>query len=348
MRRDNDALHDHTGARSSTASCGRIKLVGLNAFVSTEEEGTEPLVGHSKDANLIPPNGTVVIYGKGGSGKTTRIVDLAFSLATGTDWICFPVPRAVKVLIIEEGPRPLFRHKLGRKLSSWTGPTANLDEQLYIYEEPWGKFKFTDEGLREDLAELVNDKQIDVIIAGPIKKIGFRGGGTPDDVETFMQSVDEFRDMCERDLCVVFLHHTNKTGTVSGAWDGEGDTLIRAERKNRTTTLTMEKVRHGERYSGMKIKLTWEDAESGAKVTKVAYASAPQQLASVVDATAEQVVELLTERGEMKRDKIAEALDIKSENTGLGRALSVLLDDKKIHSAARYGYYALGPEPEKP
>jgi hypothetical protein len=348
MRRDNDALHDDTGARSSTASRGRIKLVGLNAFVSTEEEGTEPLVGHDKDANLVPANGIVVFYGKGGSGKTTRIVDLAFSLATGTDWICFPVPRAVKVLIIEEGPRPLFRHKLGRKLSSWTGPTSNLDEQLYVYERPWGKFKFTNEGLREDLAELVNDKQIDVIIAGPIKKIGMRGGGTPDDVETFMQSVDEFRDSCKRAVCVIFLHHTNKTGAVSGAWDGEGDTLIRAQRKDRSTTLTMEKVRHGERYSGMKIKLTWADAESGAKVTKVTEASTPQQLASAVDATAGQVIELLTERGEMKREEITKALGLKDRDTSLGNALAKLVKDDKIHKAPRRGYYRLGPKPKQP
>jgi AAA domain len=345
MRRDNDALHDHTGARSSTASRGRIKLVGLNAFVSTEEEGTEPLVGHGKDANLIPANGIAVFYGRGGAGKTTRIVDLGFSLATGTDWIGFPVPRAVKVLIIEEGPRPLFRHKLGRKLSSWTGPTANLDEQLYIYERPWGKFKFTDEGLREDLAELVNDKQIDVIIVGPIKKIGFRGGGTPDDVETFMQSVDEFRDMCERDVCVIFLHHTNKSGAVSGAWDGEGDTLIRAQRKDRSTTLTVEKARHGERYSGMKITLAWADAESEAEV---ADASAPQQLASAVDALAERVLELLREHGEMKREEITKTLGLKDRDTGLGNALAKLVKDDKIHKTPRRGYYRLGPKPQQP
>ena len=90
-----------------------------------------------------------MVYGEGGAGKTTFTLDGGFHLGAGVDWLGFKAKR-VRVLIIEaEGPRPLFRRKLRRKLESWEGPP--LDGQVRIWATPWASFTFADETCRNEL-----------------------------------------------------------------------------------------------------------------------------------------------------------------------------------------------------
>ena len=89
--------------------------------------------------------------------------------------------KRVRVLIIEaEGPRPLFRRKLRRKLESWEGPP--LDGQVRIWAAPWASFTFADETCRNELAGIIAKQEIDVVIAGPLTRIGMDSAGTLQEV----------------------------------------------------------------------------------------------------------------------------------------------------------------------
>ena len=68
------------------------------------EDGADPLVGDS-DNTLIPEGGDVMVYGDGGAGRDDVVLDLACHLAAGDDWVGFPVPRPVEVLLIENKDR---------------------------------------------------------------------------------------------------------------------------------------------------------------------------------------------------------------------------------------------------
>jgi AAA domain len=259
MRRDGDApLNEMIDEGVDIGDM--IRVVSLEEFVSIIETGADPLVGEGEEA-LIPVGGNAMMYGDGGAGKTTLGNDLAFSLTTGEDWIGFPVSGPVNVLLIEaEGPRPMFRRKLGRKHSAWSGPSPA--GRLRVLEHPWTGFTFADPKWRGRLAEIVERDKIDVIIAGPLSAIGMDSAGTIQEVRDFMGLVQQVRDSCGRPLTVILIHHDNKGGAVSGAWEGAGDTLLHVQGGgNGHTTVYVQKARWSSRYHGTTHKLMWTDGE---------------------------------------------------------------------------------------
>lgn len=229
-------------------------------FAQVDEEGAEPLIGGDRDV-VIPCGGDVMVYGDGGAGKTTLTVDLACHLASGEDWLGFAVPRPVRVLMIEaEGPRPLFRRKIRRKLAGWTG--REVGERLQVLADPWPGFTFASELWREAIASAVREREIDVLVVGPLTRIGMDTAGTLQDVSAFAALVADVRDRSERALTVLLVHHENKGGTVSGAWEGAADTLIHVEaRGNGKTRITFQKARWASETHGISLDLAWVGAE---------------------------------------------------------------------------------------
>jgi AAA domain len=59
-----------------------VKVVSLDTFADTAEEGRQALLGDAENA-VIPEDGDVMFYGDGGAGKTTLVIDLACHLAAG-------------------------------------------------------------------------------------------------------------------------------------------------------------------------------------------------------------------------------------------------------------------------
>jgi hypothetical protein len=203
-----------------------------------------------------------MVYGDGGAGKTTLVFDLAFHLAAGEDWLGIPVPRAARVLLIEnEGPRPLLRKKLRRKTETWKG--ASLGGRVSVFESPWGGYTFDDAAVRDQLISLVNEHKIDVIVAGPLTRVGMEAAGTLAEVTAFMRLVDGVRSQCERPLTVILVHHENKAGSVSGAWEGAVDTLVHVEaRGNGRTGVLVQKARWSSTYHQKAMILAWMEGES--------------------------------------------------------------------------------------
>ncbi len=96
-----------------------VQVDPIEEFAAIDEEGAQPLVGDAENV-LIPEGGDVMVYGEGGAGKTSLTIDLGCHLAAGRDWLDLPVGQPARILIIEnEGPRPLLRAKLRRKLNAW-------------------------------------------------------------------------------------------------------------------------------------------------------------------------------------------------------------------------------------
>ena len=241
-------------------SAAALHLASAEEFAAVDEPGADALVG-TKDAALVPVGGDVMVYGDGGAGKTTLVVDLGCHLAAGDRWLGMPVTRPARVLVIEnEGPRPLFRAKLRRKLAAWNG--SPLDGRLKVLEAPWATVTLAEEEWTARLADAIREDEIDVLIAGPVTRLGMDEAGTLQQTRDFMRLVEALRAQSGRRLAVILVHHENKGGTVSGAWEGAGDTLLHVEgRGPGHTRLLVQKARWSSEHHGTGLDLAWAEDE---------------------------------------------------------------------------------------
>jgi hypothetical protein len=237
-----------------------LEVVTLDEFCAIEEPGAEALVGDA-DGAVIPEGGDIMVYGDGGAGKTTLCIDLGCHLAAGDDWLGIRVARPARVLLVEnEGPRPLFRAKLRRKRDSWEG--SPLDDRVVVLETPWGRLSFSDPDWRHVLAAAIRDREIDVVIVGPVSRSGMNEAGTLQEVRDFMALVGEVRDLAGRRVAFVLVHHENKGGQVSGAWEGSGDTLFHVQPQGHgRTRLYVQKARWASAHHATTLHLVWTDGD---------------------------------------------------------------------------------------
>lgn len=257
VRRNGEGKQSPASREGAEPESDEVRIVIAREFADVVEPGADPLVGSDGDA-LIPEGGDVMIYGDGGASKTTLAIDLGLHLAAGANWLGVEVPRPVRVLLVEaEGPRPLFRTKVRTKLDGWEGPDPG--ERLEVWEAPWARFRFPD---AEEVAELVGRREVDVLVVGPLMRVGWEDLGTLQEVREFMDVVADFRARTRRRLTVVLVHHENKGGKVSGAFEGAGDTLIHAEVRSRgKTRLTVQKARWSSTWHKEMLELGWTDGE---------------------------------------------------------------------------------------
>ncbi len=237
-----------------------VEVASIEEFAAIDEAGAEALLGDA-DANLIPQGSDVMFYGDGGAGKTSLTIDLGCHLGSGKNWLGLPVRQPVRVLMIEaEGPRPLLRRKLRRKLEVWDGP--DLAGRVRILTSPWASFTFATEEWRTALAKVIDEQQIDVVIAGPLTRIGMDTAGTLQEIVSFMGLVGDVRHRCSRLLTLILVHHESKAGAVSGAWEGAGDTLLHVRAAGPGQTVVhVQKARWSSEHHGKTLRLTWTPGE---------------------------------------------------------------------------------------
>ena len=73
-----------------------------------------------------------------------------------------------------------------------------------------------------------------------------------------MELVEDVRARCRRLLTVVLVHHENKGGAVSGAWEGAGDSLLHVQGAgNGHTVVYVQKARWDTSRHGKTLHLEW-------------------------------------------------------------------------------------------
>jgi hypothetical protein len=233
-----------------------LRIVSFEDFVTGEDETGESLVG-TDDETILPAGGMLLMYGDGGAGKTTLTVDAVAHLAAGIPWLTLQVGRPLRVLVIEnEGPRMKFRQLLARKADAWQGPSFR--EQVNVLEDPWLGFTFTNESHRSALAAHVAHTETDVVVVGPLQSLGIEGGGTPEQISMFEGLVADTRQRCPRAFGLWLLHHENKAGDVSGAWERVPDTMLHVQAvSNGSTQIHWRKARWASSVHGTSHRLAW-------------------------------------------------------------------------------------------
>jgi hypothetical protein len=233
-------------------------IVPFAQFVETQDDIVEPLVGAPDDA-LLPAEGLLLLYGDGGAGKTTLSIDAACHLAAGDPWLGIDVPRPLRILLIEnEGPRGPFRQRLANKLASWQGNP--FSDNIMVLEEPWSRFTLTEPDYRASLAMYLEQLEVDLLIVGPLASLGARGTGTPDDINEFDRHVKDLKNRTQQPFAIWIVHHENKAGDVSGAWERYPDSLVHVTAQgNGRTHIHWRKVRWSSSLHGTNTSLLWAD-----------------------------------------------------------------------------------------
>lgn len=240
---------------------GPLRFVTAADFAAVDEPASVPLAGDSEAGAVIPSDGLVLVYGDGGAGKTTLVLDLLVHLASGEAWLELVHPaRPLQVGLVEnEGPRAMFRGKLRGKLAAW--PQAG--ERIIVLEEPWQGVTFRDDEQRDELVRLVDEHELDLLVAAPLSRLGMIGGGTLDEIGDFAALVADVQRRCERPLTVLLVHHTNRAGQVSGAWEGIPDTLLHVQGQGHgRTRLHWQKLRWSPSLHATSTHLVWAEGET--------------------------------------------------------------------------------------
>jgi hypothetical protein len=251
-----------SGGQRTSIAVPSIPFMDFHSFAAVDEPGAEPLVGTEDDV-LLGVGTDAMVYGDGGAGKSTLVVDLACHAAAGEDWLGFPIERSFTVGIIEnEGSRPFFRKKIARRLGGWQG--GDIGTRPMVMETPWAGFTFADPSHRYGLAASIAAYELDLVVIGPITTAGMEAAGTLQDVRAFAALTAETRALSKRRVAFALLHHEARHGGVSGAWEGVGDTLIHLQAHGRgQTRLYIQKARNAPGRHKTSLHLRWQEGDAG-------------------------------------------------------------------------------------
>lgn len=334
-----DAIEQLTAARERQRSNTQAELVfsTLEAFAAIDEPGAEPLASAVAGGVLIPANGLVIVYGDGGAGKTTLVIDLCFALAGDESWLdLITAARPLRIAIVEnEGPRQELRDKLERKLAG-----RDLAGRIVVLEEPWAAFTFADDTHRRALAGTIDKLELDLLVVGPLSSVGMEGGGTPDEITRFEQLIRDVRQLVDRSFAVILVHHENRAGQISGAWERVPDTLVHVTGQGHgRTRLYWQKARWSSELHGTTTQLLWADGES---YTLEARPEVTE------DSISEQLLAVVREHPGASWSKIRDLRDHEGQKRirGKGTTLDTVRDrliaaGTLINAAPRKGQFAL-------
>lgn len=201
--------------------------VDLATFLGTPLEQATPILGQPGQV-AIAAGGLTLLGGMPGLGKTTLIVDAAFHLASGIDWLGFKCSRPLNVFFVEnEGPKVLFQEKLQAKLDVWP---HQLKGTIHIQVAAWGSFTFDQPDTQTETLNYLDQHHVDLVIGDPIGTLGMKGVGSPEDTRTFVRLLVPLGLMNNRSFLFP-VHFTKEPrreeiDQISGAWGGHLDTLM--------------------------------------------------------------------------------------------------------------------------
>lgn len=276
----------------------------------------------------IFPQGLIILAGKPKVGKSILALDMAFSVASGGQFlgIIEVEPRAVLYIALEDSKR-----RLKSRLSKMTADPVGTD-MLHIGTK-WPRL---DKGFVEALKNwLVQHNQVKLVIVDTFNKIrGFnRSGSSPYEKDYY--EIAELKGLAdEHKLTMILVHHLRKSAaadmldTVSGSigLTGAADTIAIMEKArgdgNATLYITGRDVE--EKFLPLKFNktaLSWEILQATENMS-------PERV---------EILEILRQASEpLKLAQIAETVS-KQKNT-VHKLLAGLIDSGNVEKTG-YGSY---------
>jgi len=224
----------------------RHKVYSVPELLALEDDPDRWIV-----PGVIPVVGRTIVYGDGGTGKTTIIMDLAIAVASnGLMLKQFPVHKFGPVLFVStEGSILDNRDRVMTRIRSH-GVDPSL-VQFYFCQEPF------DMDNPADVAELrsyMQDLQPRMVVWDPLDSFIRGDENSAKETKQLRRKADDIIHDFQTSLLVI--HHENKQGGIRGssAWKDWTDTELHVTVKEMTlpgagpvkvVTVDAEKVRNG-------------------------------------------------------------------------------------------------------
>jgi hypothetical protein len=237
----------------------------LDEFIAEKTDTPPALVGDEAEI-LLPAAGLLILFARGGKGKTTKTVDACYHYVSGIDYDGYPVSRPLRILFVEnEGPREPFRRKLELKRKVWP---HEIKGAIHVCTFNWGAITLKDSTHVQLLRDYIVAHEIDLVVGDPLDSLGLDGVGSPEDTREFMRLLGETGLF--RDVAWWLLAHARKEGAqdeldeISGAWGGRPDTMLMLSKQaGNRARLSFPKIRWSRRASRPALILEFDpDTES--------------------------------------------------------------------------------------
>lgn len=300
----------------------RANLRNLGTIVDSAIEMPQGLWG-----NFLFPESIAFLSGEAGAGKTTFVYNLAGGLSCGESYLGFEIPRPLNVLLYDlESPDGLIKAR------------SKLLEQVNYSNVEIGRF---DDFRTEYKRLIVEGKGFDIIVIDTVSK-GFKTVSEDDNAEA-REEMKMIRNYTrETKACVVLLHHMGKMPQGKAVYRARGasarvdlsDIVINFE------AIAEDIIRFQQaknRFMGGDFTFFLRKIEGQFERTKFAGYSDSMGILRAQNA----IVKVLSQKGEMLRKDIVEALQGESfSRATTDRALGNLLLMGRVIKV-RTGVYGL-------
>lgn len=231
------------------AGAGALTGKLMGQLLSADELASRPPPSWAID-DVIPAVGTVVLYGRPGSGKSFVALDWATCTALGLPWQGRFVRQGTVLYIAAEGGTGL-----GLRIRAWKAAfKADAIPGFSVYP---GAINLLDAERRGALIELVRQLKPAMLVVDTMAR-SMAGGNenNPQDVGLVIDALDACRSAVPELVCLV-VHHTTKDGTAyrgHSALEGAAETMIECIDDDGTMMLKCEKQKDAAEFDAIRVR----------------------------------------------------------------------------------------------
>lgn len=234
-----------------------LKLVGLNELLSDDSSPPKPVI----DNGVLLDGTLLLLIGPPKSKKTFLTMNLALSIASGSDFSGFKIPKPKKVLyLLAEGGFYPTRDRL-KKMAKGKNQNLFVGFPNYLPVNTEDGYHF--------LYSLVKEVNPDVLILDPLIKFHDVDENSASQMSDVLGKIRTM--MAELKLSVILVHHTGKVASRGGRGSsvivGDYDSCIEICKSDKGNVSLKFDMRHVETPPTKKIRFNpdtfWFENESG-------------------------------------------------------------------------------------
>jgi len=204
---------------------------------------------------LLRPKARLILAAPAKSMKSFSVIHLGMSLATGRPFWGFPVPKPLRVLMVQmELPREEIKKRSTGALEAGCFNPDTFQKRFYIYSDT--KFRLTLTQYSNQLYEWLMNNPMDIVIFDPLYRLHTKEENSNTEMQQVFDHLDDLVD--KFGVALVIVHHYGKPGEFrtsgadrmrgSSALAGWADTLVYIQMPDHTQPIEEFKVEFDTRF----------------------------------------------------------------------------------------------------
>lgn len=217
---------------------------------------TTPEPPHIIGRGILPQKSLMLIAGEPKVGKSHLTMNLAYHMATGSQWFNFPISHPQKILLLQAENSYFNQRRRIQTINQLTQPPYNLpkcpQKQLFI-SHPIHNTNINESGGYQAIYTAILQHQPNVIIVDPL--VNFHSGeeNSNSEMAQVMQKLHELKD--DTGVSIILVHHTRKpSGNDSSGVSMRGASSIRGS-YDTGLTLTHQTSHTGQHYHQLEFEI---------------------------------------------------------------------------------------------